>query len=414
MQTIHRESIISQLIHIPEIIAIIKYKYSMFFQGSKRISKEIGKDLDFCYKILNNVSRSFSIVICQLPKDLSIDILVFYLVLRALDTVEDDIEAFNGNLGKKIDCLANFYKNFDNINQVGKKYEKNLLENYQKVGNVFKTLKKESQDVIQNITKKMSEGMIIFLNTKIKTKHEYSLYCYYVAGLVGEGLTKLFVINKYESKKFEENILSNDFVSSAHNLGGLDKSMGLFLQKTNIIRDFLEDIQDNKIWWPEEIWKKYTADIKEFCNPNNTIIARNCLNDMILDAMELVPDVLTYLNQIKDPKIFKFCAIPQVMAIATLNKCYDNPDIFTGIVKIRKGLAVRMINESVNIKNINKWFGYFSSEMSSRIRSEDPNSLKMKEICNNIQTNLSYSKYNEKIINIISMILAGIVLKIIL
>lgn len=36
----------------------------------------------------------------------------------------------------------------------------------------------------------------------------------------------------------------------------LDKanSMGLFLQKTNIIRDYLEDMDDGRTWWPQDIW----------------------------------------------------------------------------------------------------------------------------------------------------------------
>eukprot|EP00438_Fugacium_kawagutii_P002712 Skav222414 [mRNA] locus=scaffold2890:5994:12121:+ [translate_table: standard] len=56
---------------------------------------------------------------------------------------------------------------------------------------------------------------------------------------------------------------------------GLANSMGLFLQKTNIIRDYLEDYE--------------------------------------------------------------------VMAIATLVACFDNPLVFTGVVKIRKGLTARLI-----------------------------------------------------------------------
>lgn len=40
------------------------------------------------------VSRSFAAVIQQLPNQLVKDIAVFYLVLRGLDTVEDDMTAF--------------------------------------------------------------------------------------------------------------------------------------------------------------------------------------------------------------------------------------------------------------------------------------------------------------------------------
>lgn len=40
------------------------------------------------------MSRSFAAVIQQLPSTLVVDVLVFYLVLRGLDTVEDDMTAF--------------------------------------------------------------------------------------------------------------------------------------------------------------------------------------------------------------------------------------------------------------------------------------------------------------------------------
>jgi farnesyl-diphosphate farnesyltransferase len=33
----------------------------------------------------------------------------------------------------------------------------------------------------------------------------------------------------------------------------LSNSMGLFLQKTNIIRDYLEDIEEGRTFWPREV-----------------------------------------------------------------------------------------------------------------------------------------------------------------
>jgi farnesyl-diphosphate farnesyltransferase len=53
------------------------------------LPKEPG--LAFCYDMLNRVSRSFAVVIQQLPDRLRDAVCVFYLVLRALDTVEDDM-----------------------------------------------------------------------------------------------------------------------------------------------------------------------------------------------------------------------------------------------------------------------------------------------------------------------------------
>ena len=47
--------------------------------------------------------------------------------------------------------------------------------------------------------------------------------------------------------------------------------------------------------------------------------------------------------RLKTPEVYRFCAIPQVMAVATLYECFDNEEVFTGVVKIRKGTAARLI-----------------------------------------------------------------------
>ena len=54
-------------------------------------------------------------------------------------------------------------------------------------------------------------------------------------------------------------------------------------------------------------------------------------------------------------EVYRFCAIPQVMAIATLAELYNNPQVFTGVVKIRKGLAARMILDSNTEDGVYKW-----------------------------------------------------------
>lgn len=39
-----------------------------------------------------------------------------------------------------------------------------------------------------------------------------------------------------------------------------------------------------------------------------------CLNELVTDALALVPECLAYMRQIKNPEVFRFCAIPQVRA----------------------------------------------------------------------------------------------------
>ncbi len=79
---------------------------------------------------------------------------------------------------------------------------------------------------------------LIFQGTK--TIAGYDHYCHYVAGLVGEGLSRIFSV-EIEGEKVTEASTT------------LANSMGLVLQKTNITRDFLEDYVDGRTFWPKEV-----------------------------------------------------------------------------------------------------------------------------------------------------------------
>ena len=61
------------------------------------------------------------------------------------------------------------------------------------------------------------------------------------------------------------------------------------------------------------------------------------------DALTLAPSCLRFMGQLRHPEVFRFCAIPQVMAVASLDKVANNADLFTGVVKIRKGQALKLM-----------------------------------------------------------------------
>ena len=48
------------------------------------------------------------------------------------------------------------------------------------------------------------------------------------------------------------------------------------------------------------------------------------------------------------------------MAIATLAECYRNPKVFTGVVKIRKGMAARLIMDASSVGGVHYWFNHFA------------------------------------------------------
>jgi farnesyl-diphosphate farnesyltransferase len=171
--------------------------------------------------------------------------------------------------------------------------------------------------------------------------------------------------------------------------------MGLFLQKTNIIRDYLEDYVDGRAFWPRSVWKKYSdsGDLGYFVLQHDPYVRKQslmCLNELVTDALELVPDCLRYMSKLQCREIFRFCAIPQVMAIATLEKCFGNLDVFTGVVKIRKGLSCKLIvGSSTSLSHVHEAFHHFAGRIATkakRVRTgDDPVRERTLPVCHAIR-----------------------------
>jgi len=216
----------------------------------------------------------------------------------------------------------------------------------------FNGLNERYQKPIRDITRKMGDGMAEFCQRKVVTEEDFDLYCHYVAGLVGIGLTQLFAQSGLED-------------ADVGNQLDLANSMGLFLQKTNIIRDYLEDVNEGRIFWPDNVWSRYAKTIEDFRdipNKNRT----ECLNYLINNALQHIPDVIDYMSKLKHPMVFRFCAIPQVMAIATLALCYDNDEVFSKVVKIRKGLGATLVLKTCSMDDIQYWFRHSLGEIAAK------------------------------------------------
>lgn len=50
----------------------------------------------------------------------------------------------------------------------------------------------------------------------------------------------------------------------------------------------------------------------------------------VTDALRHVPHCMEYMGEVRNTAIFRFCAIPQIMAIGTLAICYNNGKLFEG------------------------------------------------------------------------------------
>lgn len=333
----------------------------------------LSSSLKTCYKYLNQTSRSFAAVIQALDGEIRHAVCVFYLVLRALDTVEDDMSI---SVEKKIPMLRNFhtflYEPEWRFTESTQK-DRQVLEDFPTISLEFRNLAEKYQTVIADICQKMGCGMAEFVDKHVTSKQDWDKYCHYVAGLVGIGLSRLF-----STSEFEDPLVGEDTECA--------NSMGLFLQKTNIIRDYLEDQQEGRAFWPQEVWGRYVKKLEDFAKPENIDVAVQCLNELITNTLHHIPHVITYLSRLRNQSVFNFCAIPQVMAIATLAACYNNQQVFKGVVKIRKGQAVTLMMDATNMPAVKAIIHQYIEEIHHRIPSSDPSSSKTKEVISAIRT----------------------------
>jgi farnesyl-diphosphate farnesyltransferase len=74
----------------------------------------------------------------------------------------------------------------------------------------FSEISENYRIVIKDITKRMGNGMADYATNAahnlygVDSVKDFDLYCYYVAGLVGEGLTRLFIASGKENPRLSE------------------------------------------------------------------------------------------------------------------------------------------------------------------------------------------------------------------
>ncbi|KAG8221192.1 squalene synthase [Butyriboletus roseoflavus] len=335
-----------------------------------------------CWEFLDLTSRSFAAVIKELDGDLARTICIYYLVLRGLDTIEDDMTIPDE---VKQPILRSFHEKTItpgwHFTESGpKEKDRQLLVEYATIVEEVNLLKPEYRDVILDICAKMEVGMADYAHKAattgsifLATVAEYDLYCHYVAGLVGEGLTAIWSASGKEIPSLCEEL-------------GLANSMGLLLQKTNIIRDFREDAEESRFFWPKEIWGKYGFnELTELHQKGNVERATWAQSEMVLDALRHACDSLDYLRLLKNQSVFVFCAVPACMAMATLTLCFMNREMFEHNIKIRKAEAAQLIMQSTNPREVALIFRDYARKIHHKAKPNDPNFLRLSVMCGKIE-----------------------------
>jgi len=294
------------------------------------ITDEASKeDWEYCRNILPFVSRTFSLNIEQLEGDIFKTVLLGYLLFRIADTFEDTIYR---NEREKIADLRDFseiFKGDKDLSHRLKLYEslkfrweesskeKNLIENGHRVLRCYFDLQNAYRKIIDPLIVETSEGMLKFQKRKLQSNSEiFQLadikeleeYCYYVAGVVGMMLTKIFCHRESVDKQKAE-------------LEKFQIHFGIALQLINIIKDYQKDIVRGWCYIPNSITKEYQIEI-DAIETLSIKQRQGIVNSVIPLIVTYLDSTLRYIKllPLEERSIRMFCIIPFILGYQTVSK----------------------------------------------------------------------------------------------
>lgn len=261
---------------------------------------------------LQKVSRTFALTIPLLDSKRADIIANTYLHLRIIDTVEDVDKVEVAKKVELLNKLSNFYahdyknihkleqliqealeltKNYDNLD------ERNLIADYLKVHLRSLSYEKSVYLLIFRCASIMSKGMAEFVGgKKILNIQDVDEYCYFVAGVVGEFLAKIFCYEDDKSIKAKE-------------LLKLSVSFGEGLQLTNILKDRFKDASREVFFLPYDGSEAQDEKVVDFY----TAITLGHLDN----AMRFIQLIDKQLIGVR-----LFCLFNVTMAYATMRRIY--------------------------------------------------------------------------------------------
>ena len=321
--------------------------------------------------ILNGVSRTFALTIPQLPAALRQVIGNAYLLCRITDTIEDDnaltsaqtrelsdmfIEVVRGNVAAE-QFADNLYPLLSDHTIPA---EHDLIKNTPAVIRVTHSFNATQRSALERCVRIMGHGMADFQDTEtldgLKDLPAMNLYCYYVAGVVGEMLTELFCDYSAEINANKSKLMQ------------LAASFGQGLQMTNILKDIWDDSARGACWLPQDIFTQYGFILRDLQPGHSDPRFEAGLGDLIGIAAKHLENALTYTCMIPahEKGIRRFCLWALGMAVLTLNKINRRRNFNDGAqVKISRR-AVKITVVSTSLFAGNNWILRQLFQLTSR------------------------------------------------
>lgn len=212
-------------------------------------------DLD---QLLERTSRTFALSIPLLPEPTRREVTLAYLLFRIADTFED---AALWPREQRIAALENFSRLLEDptseaVERLSRRWVEELplehegylelLEETPFVLDEFSELSPQARKLVKIHTQRTAHGMAGFVSRtgddgelKLDDLQDLRDYCYVVAGIVGEMLTELFLLDR------------DRLTETGPYLRARAKLFGEALQLVNILKDSASDAKEGRVYLPE-------------------------------------------------------------------------------------------------------------------------------------------------------------------
>lgn len=309
----------------------------------------------FCRTQLPRVSRTFALNIPLLPEPLDLAVTAAYLLCRIADTLEDESpRELHGALLDELAALVSLEPGWEARARSFARRARLALrdkvppaeaELVSETGTVLETLASLPswvQPPIARCVRTMTAGM-----NQIQRLHGASgqvmglpdlqatfLYCYYVAGVVGEMLTGLFIASAPQVAWREAWLMPRASV------------FGRALQLTNILKDVREDLDRGSCWLPRDRMAAHGLTPATLASPSLRAPAVALLDELVAVARRELDVALEYSLALpaEEPGLRLFCLYPLFFAVATLNAVEGNPAVLDPEpVKIRRETVLALM-----------------------------------------------------------------------
>lgn len=334
--------------------------------------------LAFQASILQGVSRTFALTIPSLPEGLRIPVTNAYLLCRIADTIEDDADALPAHKRQWSARFIDTIRGYDDPIAFGRDIapllaeptldaERRLIENTDQVIQITHSFAPAQRKALERCVTLMSVGMHRFQRSAgcqgLPRMRDLDLYCYFVAGVVGEMLTELFCAHDPEIAERKALLMR------------LAPSFGQGLQMTNILKDIWDDHERGVCWLPREAFELHPEQNSDLIASIPDDELQRGIQRLALVAHGHLRNALefTLLVPKRQRGIRRFCLWALGMAVPTLDNIFVHSDFRTSAeVKISRKQVRRIVRRYGLLAGRDRLLKRVFSRASARLSDSDP------------------------------------------